>query len=130
MIKGCCVWKDDSAGSSSTRNRARCLTWNGFRALKDMQAHGVARRVVQDADQEVEAHHLMKPVRQFMEQCAQIPVRGRSPLCRMNHLVLVLLFGGRRESGVFRYFCALSSGGGSEGFCRGRVIVRMVIVGT
>ena len=67
--------EDDSRRVLLDRNRVRCLTWNGFRVLKDMQAHGVARRVVQDADQEVEAHHLMKPVRQLMEQCAQIPVR-------------------------------------------------------
>ena len=53
-----------------------------------MQAHGVARRLVQDQGQAIELHHLMKPAGQVMEQRGQIAVRddrfrhGQQGWCR------------------------------------------------
>ena len=43
-----------------------------------MQAHGVARRLVQDQGEAIELHHLMEPAGQLVEQRGQIAVRRRS----------------------------------------------------
>ena len=40
-----------------------------------MQAHGVARCLVQDQGEAIELHHLMEPAGQLMEQRGQIAVR-------------------------------------------------------
>src|SRR5438874_12584919 len=46
------------------------LDRNGFRGFQDTQAHRVARRVVQDAGQVIEAHHPMEPASQVLEERA------------------------------------------------------------
>ena len=48
---------------------------DGFGGLQDVQAHGVARRLVQDQGEAIELHHLMEPAGQFVEQRGQIAVR-------------------------------------------------------
>ena len=68
---------------------------------KDVQAHRVARRVVQDAGQVIEAHHLMEPVCQLMEQCAQVPVRDDR--CRDRQQGWVLLAGGKRLCSLWEF---------------------------
>ena len=40
-----------------------------------MQAHGVGRCLVQDQGEVIEAHHLMEPAGQLVEQRGQIAVR-------------------------------------------------------
>ena len=40
-----------------------------------MQAHGVGRCLVEDYDDVIEAHQLMKPAGQFLEQPLQIAMR-------------------------------------------------------
>ena len=40
-----------------------------------MQAHGVARRLVQDQGEAIELHHLMEPAGQLVEQRGQIAVQ-------------------------------------------------------
>src|SRR5262249_50594998 len=50
------------------------LDRGGFRAFQDVPAHRVGGGVVQDQDQVVEVHHLLKPARQVAEQRSQIPV--------------------------------------------------------
>ncbi len=44
-------------------------------ALEDVQPHGLARRLVQDEAEVVEAHHLVKPGGKLVEQRGQIAVR-------------------------------------------------------
>ena len=48
---------------------------DGFGGLQDVQAHGVGRRLVQDQGEVIEAHHLMEPAGQLVEQRGQIAVR-------------------------------------------------------
>ncbi len=47
----------------------------GSEALQDVQAHGVARCLVQDQGEAIELHHLMEPAGQLVEQRGQIAVR-------------------------------------------------------
>ncbi len=47
----------------------------GFGGLQDVQPHGVARRLVQNEAEIVEAHHLVKPAGQLVEQRRQVAVR-------------------------------------------------------
>jgi hypothetical protein len=47
----------------------------GLETLEDMHLHGVARRVVQDQREVIEAHDVMKPVGQRVEQRGEIAVR-------------------------------------------------------
>jgi hypothetical protein len=58
-----------------------------------MQAHRVARRVVQGTCQVIETHHQMQPVGQVMEERAQIPVRDDR--FRNRQQGSVLLAGGK-----------------------------------
>jgi len=46
----------------------------GLGALQNMYAHGVARCFVQVQGEIIEAHHLMEPACQFMEQRGQLAV--------------------------------------------------------
>jgi hypothetical protein len=41
-----------------------------------VQAHGVGRRLVQDQGEVIEAHHVMEPAGQLVEQRGQVAVRG------------------------------------------------------
>ena len=46
----------------------------GLIGLQDVLAHGVARRLVQEQDEVVEAHHLVEPAGQLVEQRGQVAV--------------------------------------------------------
>jgi len=58
-----------------------------------MQRHRVARRVVQDASQVVEARHQMEPAGQVVEERTQVPVRDDR--FRNRQQGSVLLAGGK-----------------------------------
>ena len=53
------------------RGNVRC----GFGGPQDVQAHGVGRCLVQDQGEVIEAHHVMEPAGQLVEQRGQVAVR-------------------------------------------------------
>ena len=57
------------------RKNQHGLVRDGFGGLQDVQAHGVARCLVQDQGEAIELHHLMEPAGQLGEQRGQIAVQ-------------------------------------------------------
>ena len=69
----------------------------GHFGFEDVQAHDVARGIVQDQVQVLEVHHAVQPLRQFVEQLAEIAVLGD----RFGHFEQRLMLRLRRSAGQF-----------------------------
>ncbi len=75
-MKGCCVSQTQPEGVWPTGNSRSEAGIAGHLRLEDVQSHDVARGIVQDQIQVLEVHDAVQPLRQFVEQLAEIAVLG------------------------------------------------------
>ena len=96
-MKGCCVSQTQPEGVSPTGNSVPGRVFAGHFGFEDVQAHDVARGIVQDQVQVIEFHDAMQPLREFVEQLAEVAVLRD----RFGHFQQRLVLRLRRSGGQF-----------------------------